>query len=185
MLPSVFFLLFGISYLNIRSRYKWWYLIVLGNLVLIGITSIYLVIGAFSVRIRTKISPALSVFWVLFWGFIWGIMMIIFLSLIPINSNFLSFNLNNLLTTQILFFGVLLALFGSILPYGLIMISNKFRVEASIQSILGLGEPIAAVILGYLILTEPITKWYLLGGFFLLLAIINILSTANKTRLAN
>ena len=41
------------------------------------------------------------------------------------------------------------------------------------------GEPIAAAVLGYLILSEQITIWYLVGGFFLLLAIINIVVSAD------
>ena len=141
--------------------------------------AIYLVIGASSVKVRAKIPPSLSIFWVLVWGFVWGIMIILILYLLPFNSDFLSFSLQNLTLTPILVLGVFLAILGSVLPYGLLMLSNKYEIESSIQSILLLGEPIAAVILGYLVLTEPITSWYLIGGFFLLLAIINILSTAN------
>ncbi len=142
--------------------------------------AIYLVIGVYSTKIRTKIPPSLSVFWVLFWGFIWGVILISILYLSPINGDNFSFSLNSLVSGPVLLLGILLATLGSILPYGLLMLSNKFEIESSIQSILGLGEPIAAAILGYWILSEQITIWYLVGGFFLLLAIINIIATSNS-----
>ncbi|MHA1975432.1 MAG: DMT family transporter [Candidatus Hodarchaeales archaeon] len=180
---KIFSILLGFTGLILLTRpWEWEHFLTsfLGDFLAIlnGILyAIYLVIGVASARIRAQISPALSVFWVLFWGFIWGVVIIIFLSLLPIDSTFLSFNPYNLFKVRVLLFGVLLALFGSILPYGFLMISNKFGIESSIQSILGLGEPIAAIFLGYIFLAEPITIWYLIGGFFLLLAILNILKT--------
>ncbi len=140
--------------------------------------AVYLVIGASSVKIRKKIPPSLSIFWVLVWGFIWGMIVIILLFIFPFESVRFAFDFQNVIKVNNLIFGALFAILGSILPYGLLMIANKFEVESSIQSILGLGEPIAAIFLGYIFLSEPITIWYFLGGVFLLMAILNILSTA-------
>ncbi len=140
--------------------------------------AVYLVIGVSSVKIREKIPSTLSIFWVLVWGFVWGIMTIPILNLAFPTSLYFSFSIFTLFSGPILIIGLLLAILGSILPYGFLMLANKFEIESSIQSILGLGEPIAAILLGYFILSETITIWYLFGGFFLLLAIINILFTA-------
>ncbi len=140
--------------------------------------AIYLLIGAYSVQIRSKIPFYVSISWILFWGFIWGITIFIFLRMLPLPSAMFVFSSENILNPYILSLGLLLAILGSIIPYGLIMLSNKFEIESSTQSILLLGEPIAAAILGFLFLSEPITIWYIVGGVPMLVGMVIILRSA-------
>ena len=118
----------------------------------------------------------------LFWGLIWGFPILTLVTLLPLPQNFASFNIEVLFTPYILILGIVLAILGSILPYTLIMVSNKFKIESSKQSILMLGEPLSAAFLAYLILGERITIWYVLGGFVLIFAIINLIVSSQQSR---
>ena len=60
---------------------------------------------------------------------------------------------------KILGYGFLLAFFGSLIPYGLIMIATRF-IESSKASLLLLTEPISAIALAAIILNETITVWH-------------------------
>lgn len=60
-LPSLFFLLFGLTYLKIRSRYRWWFYITVVNLCLIGLTSSYLTIG----HLLAKAGEYSDFYWVI------------------------------------------------------------------------------------------------------------------------
>lgn len=144
------------------------------------IYSIYILAGTWSNKYRNNVSSTLSIAWVLLWGLIVGIPFIMILSLLPLPTQITAFSLTNILTLQILILGMLLALFGSIIPYGLVMLSNTFDVESSRQSILMLGEPIGAILLGALLLSEEITIWYLFGGMSLLMAIIIIILSSQR-----
>ncbi|MHA2174236.1 MAG: DMT family transporter [Candidatus Hodarchaeales archaeon] len=137
--------------------------------------AIYLLIGAHSTQIREKIPFYISIAWVLFWGFLWGFLLLFILTLLPLPASYTLFNLRIFVDPYILGLGIILTIMGSIIPYGLIMLSNKFNIESSKQSILLLGEPVAAIILGLVILSEPITFWYIAGGFVLIIAIINLI----------
>ncbi len=137
----------------------------------------YLLMGRWSLKYRADFPPTLSIAWVLLWGFLTGLPIIILLSLFPLPQELTAFSQTILLNPNIIFLGLLLTLFGSIIPYGLIMISSSHNIESSKQSILLLGEPISAMILGMLILSERITFWYIIGGGTLILAIILILSS--------
>ena len=141
--------------------------------------AIYLLLGAYSAQIRLKIPFYVSVSWILFWGFVWGIILFLILSLSPLPSEVFTFSIENILNPYILSLGLLLTIVGSIVPYGLIMLSNKFQIESSTQSILMLGEPISAVILGFIFLSEPITIWYIIGGIPMLFAIAIIMGSVN------
>ncbi|MCK4849617.1 MAG: DMT family transporter [Candidatus Heimdallarchaeota archaeon] len=145
------------------------------------IYAIYLLIGAATAKARQKVSFYISVSWVLCWGLIWGLPILTLLMLLPLPSNIIAFNIEILFTPNILFLGILLAFLGSILPYALIMISNTFDIESSKQSILMLGEPISAALFAFLILSEEITIWYILGGFVLSLAIVNLVRASQQT----
>ena len=150
--------------------------------------ALYLLFGTASAKIRKQVPFYISVSWVLFWSLIWGIPILMLLSLLPLPSKIITFNIEVLFTPYILILGIILAILGSILPYALIMVSNKFDIESSKQSILMLGEPLSAAFLAYLILSEEITFWYLLGGFVLILAIINLVvasPNSNTDRLSN
>ncbi len=144
------------------------------------IYSIYILLGTWSNKYRKNVSPSLSIAWVLLWGLIVGIPFIMILSLLPLPTHLTAFSLTNILTPQILFLGMLLALFGSIIPYGLVMLSNTFDVESYRQSILMLGEPIGAIVLGAWLLSEEITIGYLFGGISLLTAIIIIILSSKS-----
>lgn len=91
-----------------------------------------------------------------------------------------AFSLGTYFSFDVLLLGLLFALLGSFLPYGLVMVSSNY-IESSKASILLLSEPIGVIILGALILGEEITIWYIGGGITLLLAIIiAILSLKNQ-----
>ncbi|MHA1945063.1 MAG: DMT family transporter [Candidatus Hodarchaeales archaeon] len=144
--------------------------------------AVYLLIGTASAKAREKVSFYISVSWVLFWGLIWGFPILTLVTLLPLPSNIASFNIKVLFTPYILILGIVLAILGSILPYTLVMVSNKFKVESSKQSILMLGEPLSAAFLAYLILGEGITIWYVLGGFVLILAITNLVVSSHQSK---
>jgi drug/metabolite transporter (DMT)-like permease len=144
--------------------------------------AVYLLIGTASAKAREKVSFYVSVSWVLFWGLIWGFPILTLVTLLPLPSNFASFNIEVLFTPYILILGIILAILGSILPYTLIMVSNKYNIESSKQSILMLGEPLSAAFLAYLILGEGITIWYVLGGFILILAITNSIVSSQQSK---
>ncbi|MHA1168526.1 MAG: DMT family transporter [Candidatus Hodarchaeales archaeon] len=132
--------------------------------------SIYLVTGRWSAAQRENISHGLSIAWVIFWGFICGLPLIIFLSMLPLDSILVNLSIVVMIRPEILFLTFLLTLLGSILPYGLIMISSK-HVESSKASLLLLFEPVGAIILGAVLLNEPVTIWYIIGGSALIFAI--------------
>lgn len=134
--------------------------------------AIYLLIGTGSSKRRKSISPQLSTSWVLIWAFLTGIVILVCINFLPFPSEISSFAFKNLLSADVLFLGLILALFGSIIPYSLIMTANKYGIESSVQSILVLGEPVSAIMLGAVILQEPILIWYLIGGGALACAII-------------
>jgi drug/metabolite transporter (DMT)-like permease len=137
----------------------------------------YLLIGAHSVKIREKVPSHVSISWILLWGLLWGFLLLFALTLLPLPSESTLFDPGILIDPYILSLGIILTTTGSIIPYGLILLSNKYNIESSRQSILLLGEPIAAMILGLLILSEPITIWYIAGGVILMLAIVNLVIT--------
>ncbi len=137
----------------------------------------YILVGRWSAKDRTDISATLSISYVLLWGLVIGLPMLLIFRLFPLPSSLIGFSFNTVFNLKIIGLGCLLALFGSIISYGLIMVSAKY-VESSTQSILLLDEPVGAIILGAIILQEPITRWYLIGGTAIILAvIIMIIST--------
>lgn len=133
--------------------------------------ALYLLVGRWSNKYRLNIPSSISIAWVLLWGLITGIPIILFLKLLPLPNSIISFSLIVILTPKIFVLGLLLAIFGSIIPYSFIMLSNSYDVESSKQAILLLGDPIGAVILSAILLFEPITIWYIIGGTLLLLSI--------------
>jgi drug/metabolite transporter (DMT)-like permease len=138
--------------------------------------SIYIIIGKFSVSKRNKISPSLSIGWVLIWGFLMWLPLLLITQLIALPPEITSFDLLTYSTVETIFYGVCLGTIGNIIPFGLIMLTTN-RIESSRTSILLLSEPLGAILLGALILNESITVWYIFGGFFLLLAVIVIIPT--------
>ncbi|MHA1214063.1 MAG: DMT family transporter [Candidatus Hodarchaeales archaeon] len=147
--------------------------------------ALYLVFGAYTHNIRNKVSPIINISWVLVWGFLTIIPMVLILSLLPLPLTMTSIMIENLFSLDILSLGILLALFGSIAPYGLIMLSNTFNIESSKQSILLLGEPISAMILGYFILSQEIFSEYIFGGIMLLTAIVLVTLSERKKESIN
>ncbi len=141
--------------------------------------AIYLIIGVWGHKYRKNLSPTLSIAWVLIWALITSIPILMILALLPLPDYLGEYNFVRMISIDILVLGMLLTIFGSIIPYGLIMLSNSFEIESSKQSILLLGEPIAAIILGAILLNEEPTIWYLIGGLPLLVAIIVIILSSN------
>lgn len=141
--------------------------------------SFYLIVGRLSKDHRLKVSPLISISWVLVYSFITFIPMMLLFTLIPPNPLITTFSLNTYNSSFVLGMGILLGLLGSVLPYGLIMVGSRF-VESSRSAILLLGEPLGAIVFGLLILGQPITYYYLLGGGLLLFAIIYLAQHSSK-----
>lgn len=175
---SLIVALFGIIILLRPWQYQTFFNTFIGNFfaLITGLGySIYLIVGRFTKDNRRTISPLVSISFVLLWVFINFIPILIIMMFLPLNHLINSFSLTAYNSVFILMMGVFLGLFGSVLPYGLIMISSK-HVESSRSAILLLGQPLGAVIFGLLILGEPITIYYIIGGSLLLFAIIYLIS---------
>ena len=133
--------------------------------------SFYLIVGRYAKDKRLHISPLLSIAFVLFWAFILYLPMLVIMSNLPLPAVINEFSLDVYSTSFIIIVGILLGLLGSVLPYGLIMIGSR-HVESSRQAILVLGEPLGAIIFGFIILSEPITLFYIIGGGLIIFAVI-------------
>ena len=141
--------------------------------------SFYLIIGRLSKDHRLKVSPLVSISFVLIWTFITFIPSMFLFTLLPNNPLINSFSFSTYKSAFIIELGIALGLLGSVLPYGLIMISSRY-VESSRSAILLLGEPLGAIVFGLLILNEPITIYYIIGGGLLMFAIIYLILTGSK-----
>ena len=141
--------------------------------------SFYLIVGRLSKNHRLKVSPLVSISFVLIWVLITFLPILAIMTLLPLNPIISSFSLSVYNSVFILEMGLLLGLLGSVVPYGLIMIGSRY-VESSRTAILVLGEPLGAIVLGLLILREPITIYYILGGGLLLFAIIYLTMAGSK-----
>ena len=147
---------------------------IIGDLLalLLGILyAFYILINRWGTRKTKEINPSVSIAWVLTWSIITGIPFLIILSFLPLPSIIVAFSFESILKLEIVGLGFLLAFFGSLIPYGLIMIATRY-IESSRTSILLLSEPIGAILLAYIFLKEAVTIWYLIGGVCILLAAI-------------
>ncbi len=141
--------------------------------------SFYLIVGRLAKDHRLKVSPLVSISFVLVYSFITFIPMMLLFTFLPPNPLITSFSFMTYNSSFVLGMGVLLGLLGSVVPYGLIMIGSRY-VESSRSAILLLGEPLGAIVFGLLILGEPITLYYILGGGILLFAIIYLAQQGSK-----
>ena len=141
--------------------------------------SLYIVTGRKTRELRKNISALTSNSWIMIWAFLAGLIFLFFMSLLPLPSTINSFDLGVYRDSKNFILGIILGLAGSIIPYGLLMIGVP-RVESSKAAILLLGEPLGAVIFGFIILQEQITIYYLAGGILLFIAIINITNSKVK-----
>ncbi|MFX1254022.1 MAG: DMT family transporter [Promethearchaeota archaeon] len=179
-LSKILALLLGITGLVILTRpWEWTSFLssLIGDLLALftGIViAFYLLTGRWSARHRANVSSELSIAWVLCWGFLLGVPILLFLTLLPLPVSLVGFSLDTYFSFDVLLLGLLFAVLGSFLPYGLVMVSSNY-IESSKGSILLLSEPIGVIILGALILGEEITIWYIAGGIALLLAIIIVI----------
>ncbi|MEJ2248596.1 MAG: DMT family transporter [Candidatus Lokiarchaeota archaeon] len=142
--------------------------------------AIYLLIGRSSSEKRKNVPYILSISFVLFWSIIIAIPLLFCLSFLPLPNSLSTFSFTILVNPGIIGIGIIFAVFGSIIPYGLIMVALK-KIESSKASILLLGEPVSAIILGFLILSQSITIWYLIGGSLIMCAVIIIVLSRSKT----
>jgi drug/metabolite transporter (DMT)-like permease len=133
--------------------------------------AIYLLIGRASSEKRKEVPYILSISYVLFWSIIIAIPLLLTFSLFPLPEALSSLSFSKFFDLEILGIGIIFAVFGSIIPYGLIMIALK-EIESSRTSILLLGEPVSAMILGAFLLGESITLWYIIGGSLIITAVI-------------
>ena len=141
--------------------------------------SFYLIIGRLSRQHRLQLSPLVSISFVLIWVFITFIPLLFLINLLPLPPIINSFDIAVFNSSFVLIMGIALGFLGSVFPYGLIMISSRY-VESSRSAILLLGEPLGAIIFGLLILGEPITVYYIVGGGILLFAIIYLALTGSR-----
>lgn len=141
--------------------------------------SFYLIVGRLSKDHRLKVSPLTSIGFVLIWVLIIFLPILFIMTLLPLNPIISSFSLSVYNSVFVLEMGILLGLLGSVVPYGLIMIGSRY-VESSRTAILVLGEPLGAIVLGLLILGQPITIYYIFGGGLLLFAIIYLTTAIPK-----
>lgn len=143
--------------------------------------SVYIVVGRATKDIRNGVHSLISTLWVMVWAFIIGLVVLWIFTLLPLSSNITNFDLDIFLNPENLVYGIVLGLAGSILPYGLLMIGGKY-VESTKSAILLLGEPFGAVIFGFLILNEPITLNYVVGGILLMISIVWITNHNKKNK---
>ncbi len=147
---------------------------IIGDLLalLLGILyAFYILVNRWGTRNTKEINPSVSIAWVLIWSLITGIPFLIIFSFLPLPSILVAFSFESILKLGIIGLGFLLAFFGSLIPYGLIMIATRY-IESSRASILLLTEPIGAILFAYIFLNEVVTIWYLIGGLCILLAAI-------------
>ncbi len=135
--------------------------------------SCYILLGRSQKEQRKDIDSLVSISWVLIYGFITSFPLLLLLNILPLPVEINKFSFDIIFTPIILFYGILLTVCGSLLPYTFLMISSK-KVDASKAAILRLNEPVGAIFLGVLVLHEPITLWYVLGGLTILSAVIYI-----------
>lgn len=133
--------------------------------------AIYLILGRKSVNKRKNITNSLSTAWVLIWGFVMWLPIILVIQLINLPPEIATFSLTTFIDFEKILFGIGLGTIGNVVPFGLIMLTAN-KIESSKASILLIVEPIGAILLGFFIMGEPITIWYVIGGFFLLLAVL-------------
>ena len=141
--------------------------------------SFYLIVGRLSREHRLEVSPLVSISFVLIYTFLLFIPMMFIFALLPPDPIINAFSFQTYNSIFVIEMGILLGLLGSVVPYGLIMIGSRY-VESSRSAILLLGEPLGAIVFGLLILREPITWYYLIGGGLLLFAIIYLTQTGSK-----
>ena len=111
---------------------------------------------AFQIMTSKYLSTTYSGYTQAFWGFIIAMLILFPVSSVPLNIVFT--NINYLL---------LLAIFPTILAVSLYFNGLK-KVKAQSASILGLIEPVSAVILAVLILDEQISALQIFGGVLIL-----------------
>ncbi|MHA2366393.1 MAG: DMT family transporter, partial [Candidatus Hodarchaeales archaeon] len=115
--------------------------------------SLYILVGRKNAQKSIIVPSNLSIAWVLLWSLLTAIPIIIIMTILPFPNNINSFKWESYLSFNVLLLGTSLALFGTIFPYLIIMITSKV-VESSRSAILLLGEPLGAIFLGALILYE-------------------------------
>ncbi len=131
----------------------------------------YIMINRWNNKNVKNVSSLISVSWILIWTFLMGLPFLLIMKQFNLPSKIVSVSFENIFTPQILLMGILLAVIGGLFPYGFIMVASRY-LEASRASILLLSEPIGAMFLGYVLLGEPITLWYVIGGAAILAAVV-------------
>ncbi|MHA1317915.1 MAG: DMT family transporter [Candidatus Heimdallarchaeaceae archaeon] len=139
----------------------------------------YLLVGRASAEKRKNVPYSLSIAWVISWAIIIALPLLIMFSILPLPEELAKMEIENIMKTKIILIGIGFALAGSVIPYGLLMISAKYQ-ESSKSSLLLLDEPVFAIILGAIILKEPITLSYILGGIGIIAGVIIIILDKSK-----
>lgn len=111
---------------------------------------------AFQIMTSKYLSVRYSGYTQAFWGFIIAMLILFPASFVPLNVVFINMN-----------YLILLAIFPTILAVSLYFNGLK-KVKAQSASILGLIEPLSAVILAVLILGEQISAPQIIGGVLIL-----------------
>lgn len=111
---------------------------------------------AFQIMTSKYLSQRYSGYTQAFWGFVIATLILFPASFVPLDVVFINMN-----------YLILLAIFPTILAVSLYFNGLK-KVKASSASILGLIEPVSAVILAFLILHEQISTLEIIGGVLIL-----------------
>ena len=141
--------------------------------------SLYLIIGKYAVQDRETLSSSLSVGWVLIWGFLAWFPILFVARILNLPPDITVFDPRTYFNLEKLILGIGLGTIGNIIPFSLIMVATKY-ISSFRASILLSTEPIGAMILGFLVLHEEISVWYVIGGFFLLFAVYLIITDRSE-----
>ncbi|WP_455140634.1 DMT family transporter [Candidatus Hodarchaeum mangrovi] len=169
---ALFFALLGVIILTKPWEYSL-FINSFPGVVLAGISGLsyglYLIMGKLVQDQRSMIPQSISFGWILIWGFIMWFPFLIFSKTFLTAPQINFFNIWTYFNPLHLTFGICLGVIGNVIPFGLIIVAIK-HVSSFKASVFLLIEPLAAIILATMVLQEPISVWYLLGGFFILIA---------------
>jgi drug/metabolite transporter (DMT)-like permease len=130
--------------------------------------AMYVIVGRLSGS-RKHYSPITTTFYSFLFALFWMPLLWLLASYL-INQQIVS-GLVLDLSTQAIMLLILIGVLGTIMPYGLLSLGLK-SVKASIAAVILLVEPISVMIMGVLILDEPLTTWGVLGSALILSATI-------------
>jgi drug/metabolite transporter (DMT)-like permease len=141
--------------------------------------AVYVIVGRLSGS-KKNYSPATTTFYSFLFALIW--MPLLWLLAAYLIGQQIVSGLVLDLSGQALALLVLIGVLGTIMPYGLLSLGLR-SVKASIAAVILLVEPISVMIMGVLILGEPLTSWGILGSVLILSATVLVSIEARMDRI--